>query len=118
MGFLKKLKRKTKKIFKINNKCSNQDNVQLRIDGLEILLNRCFAYDIPHEVTIVVPRAELRKRVKNGDREEEIEILLNSITVVHSPQRPSHEGEGPLPEPPEIPKQGNIITKSKKIIKK
>lgn len=36
---------------------------------------------------------------------EEIKILLNSITVVSSPQRPSHEGEGDkseLAETPEI----------------
>lgn len=66
-------------------------------------MERCFAYDLPHEVSVFVPRAELRKTIKEGDREEEIEILLNSITVVSSPQRPSNEEERPpeLPQPPE-----------------
>nr|WP_245526690.1 hypothetical protein [Acetohalobium arabaticum] len=66
-------------------------------------MERCFAYDKPHEVSVFVPRAELRKKMDDGEKTEEIEILLNSITVVHSPQRPSDEGEGSPPEPPEIP---------------
>jgi hypothetical protein len=55
--------------------------------------------NIPHEVTVVVPRVELRKKIK--DNEEEIEIIMNSITVVHPPH---HELAG-LPSSPVIPKQ-------------
>lgn len=68
-------------------------------------MERCFAYDRPHEVSVFVPRAELRKTIKEGEREEEIEILLNSITVVSSPQRPSNQNENnsspQLSNPPE-----------------
>lgn len=78
-------------IFKPKENCQNKDVIHLTLDGLDIFLERCFSYDTPHEVSIFVPRAELRKKVKEGEVEEEIEILLNSITVVHSPQRPSHE---------------------------
>ncbi|TDX49067.1 hypothetical protein [Orenia marismortui] len=104
----KKIKNKIINFFKKECHCRNKDQVHLNLDGLEIFLERCMAYDKPHEVTIVVPRAELRKKIEKGDELEEIEILLNSITVVSSPQRPSNEGngeEGPLPEPPEIPRR-------------
>ncbi|ACL69168.1 hypothetical protein [Halothermothrix orenii] len=86
-----------------DNDCRNQDKIHLNLDGLSIYMERCFEYDKPHEVSVFVPRAELRKRITRGDEVEEIEILLNSITVVHSPQRPSDEGGGPPPAPPEIP---------------
>lgn len=103
LSFIKKLKNKVSGIFKGKCNCRNADEIYLNLDGLEIKLERCFSYDKPHEVSIFVPRAELRKTVKKGDEVEELEILLNSITVVHSPQRPSNEGKGDIPEPPEIP---------------
>ena len=70
---------------------ANEDRVFLNLDGLEIRLQRAFSYDMPHEVTIVVPRAEFRKRIWNGDHAEEYEIILNSITIVHAPLRPTTE---------------------------
>jgi hypothetical protein len=96
------LKNRIKRILSKSESCRNKDEVYLDLDGLEIEMNRQFAYDKPHEVSIFVPRAELRKKVKNGDRTEEIEILLNSITVVHSPQRPSNEGSDSPIEPPDL----------------
>ncbi|PRX25261.1 hypothetical protein BX659_12223 [Orenia metallireducens] len=111
MGFFswaKKIKSKIASLFKRECHCRNKDVTKLNLDGLEIFLERCFAYDKPHEVTIIVPRAELRKKIKKGEDMEEIEILLNSITVVSSPQRPPHEGEDDqdqLPKPPEIPRR-------------
>ncbi|GAB6099190.1 hypothetical protein JCM16358_10690 [Halanaerocella petrolearia] len=105
-SLISKLKEKLKRLLKNDCQCRNKDQIYLDLDGLEIDMERCFAYDKPHEVTVVVPRAELRKKLKEGDKTEEIEILLNSITIVHSPYRPSDEGEGEgeLPEPPEIPR--------------
>jgi len=91
-ALMKRLKNKI--INRLSNSCDcrNKDEIMLNLDGLEIYLERCFAYDMPHEVSIFVPRAELRKTVQTGDHTEEIEILLNSITVVHSPQRPTSDG--------------------------
>ena len=97
-----KLKKCVGQLFTSN--CKNKDEIHLNLDGLEIDMERCFAYDKPHEVSVFVPRAELRTTIKKGDEVKETEILLNSITVVHSPYRPSNN-EGELPEPPEIPQQ-------------
>ena len=94
---LSKAKAMLKNIFQ--KKCCgrNQDQVQLELAGLEIYLKRCFSYDLPHEVTIVVPRAEIRKRKNKDENIEETEIILNSITIVHSPQRPASKGVADLP---------------------
>lgn len=99
---MKKLKDKLKKLLYKSRDCRNKDEIYLNLDGLEIRVDRCFAYDKPHEVSVFVPRAELRKTTKNGEELEEIEILLNSITIVHSPQRPSNEGDSPPIKPPEF----------------
>lgn len=104
ISLFKKLKNKVIFLFTGNPQCRNKDEIHLKLDGLEIFLERCFAYDKPHEVSIFIPRAELRKKITKGDQIEEIEVLLNSITVVHSPQRPSDEGGDDL-KPPEIPKK-------------
>ncbi len=75
-----------------NECCKNIDKVCLELDEyLKIGLTRSLTYNIPHEVTIIVPRAEIRKENIYPDGEKEVsEIILNSITVVHSPQRPSN----------------------------
>ena len=101
-SLLEKLKRKLKSVFKKSNDYRNKDEIYLSLDGLEIVVNRYFAYDNPHEVSVFVPRAELRKTIKENNKIEETEILLNSITVVHSPQRPSDEGIGPPIKPPDF----------------
>ncbi|AGB40439.1 hypothetical protein Halha_0447 [Halobacteroides halobius DSM 5150] len=103
-SLISKLKDKLEKLFKKECHCRNEDEIHLDLDGLEIDMERCFAYDRPHEVTVVVPRAEIRKRLETEDKTKELEILLNSITIVHSPYRSSDEGEGPPPQPPEIPR--------------
>lgn len=108
---IKKLKNSLKNLFCQTTSCNcrNKDEIYLSLDGLEIVVNRSFAYDKPHEVSVFVPRAELRKTIQNGDRIEEVEVLLNSITVVHSPQRSSDEEKGivepPDLKPPELPKE-------------
>ncbi|MGM0472234.1 MAG: hypothetical protein ACQEQI_08145 [Bacillota bacterium] len=104
-SLIKRLKKKISTLLADDCNCRNNDEIHLNLDGLEITMERCFAYDKPHEVSVFVPRAELRKKYQKDEEVEEIEILLNSITVVHSPQRPSNEGEGPPPQPPEIPRQ-------------
>jgi hypothetical protein len=63
-SLVKKIKRKMLNLFKRECHCRNKDVTHLNLDGLEIFLERCFAYDKPNEVTIVVPRAELRKKIK------------------------------------------------------
>lgn len=86
-----------KKFFKKNK---GYDKITLRLYGLDIEIERKTNIDVPHEVTVVVPRVESRKKVK-GD-EEDIEIIMNSITIVHSPR---HKELGISSPPPNIPKR-------------
>ncbi|TZE82340.1 hypothetical protein [Calorimonas adulescens] len=65
------------------SKCCS-DKITLSVYGLTITMERRTGETIPHEVTVVVPRVECRKKIKDG--EEEIEVILNSITVVHAPR--------------------------------
>ncbi|WP_096233607.1 hypothetical protein [Thermoanaerobacterium sp. RBIITD] len=82
------------------NKNKGYDKITLNLYGLNITVERRTNIEVPHEVTVVIPRVECRKKVK--DNGEEIEIIMNSITIVHSPR---HELAGPPSPPPVIPKR-------------
>jgi len=80
----------------------NRDEVDLNLYGLNIKLKRSLKTDIPHEVSVIVPRAEIRKKCLNEDCSKyEIEIILSSITVVHAPRHPLADPT----KPPEIPRK-------------
>jgi hypothetical protein len=83
-------------------KTRQDDTVVVNLPGLSIKLNRKLDIDTPHEVTVVVPRAEIRKRcLDDACTRYEYEIIYSSITVVHAPRHPL---AGPPPSPPpEIP---------------
>lgn len=68
--------------------CTQDDAVELSLPGLSVTLTRRLNVDVPHEVTIIIPRAELRFR------ERETELIYSSITVVHAP-RHTPAGEQP-----------------------
>ncbi|GAW91569.1 hypothetical protein [Calderihabitans maritimus] len=79
----------------------SDDQIELSLPGLHIKVNRETTLDIPHEVTVVVPRAELRKTCSCPEpcscRKE---LIYSSITIVHAPRHPL---AGPPAPPPEIP---------------
>lgn len=67
------------------------DKIMVNIAGLIISVHRSTTLSVPHEVTIVIPRIELRcRRYQRGKLAEETEKILNSITIVHSPRHPTH----------------------------
>jgi len=67
----------------------NKDRVELQLNDLVVILSRELSIDVPHEVSIIVPRAELRQKVVHPDKSEESsEVILNSITIVHAPRHP------------------------------
>lgn len=67
----------------------NKDRVELQLNGLVITLSRELSIAVPHEVSVIIPRAELRhKHVRPDQTEETCEVILNSITVVHAPRHP------------------------------
>lgn len=72
-----------------------QDKVTLSLAGLDICLSRKMEIDLPHEVTVVVPRAEIRKKCPTPNCPDcQLEIILNSITIAHSPRPLEEEGAG------------------------
>lgn len=62
------------------------DRIHLTLNGLSIGLERRLCRCLPHEVTIVVPRAEIKVVEENGRRE--VTVTMNSITVAHAPRFP------------------------------
>ena len=73
-----------------------EDNITLELPLLKITLSRKLNIDVPHEVSIIIPRAEIRC---SG---ETTEFVYSSITVVHAPRHPL-AGE----MPPGIPGETN-----------
>ncbi len=68
---------------KTSNKCNTLlDTVSLKLFGLNLKVTREIPLDVPYELTVVVPRAELRGGKGGCSRE----IILNSITIAHSPR--------------------------------
>lgn len=64
-----------------------KDRVALRLPGLDIAVERTSTLEVPAELTIVVPRAELRARMSSPQNgEASVEVILNSITIAHSPR--------------------------------
>lgn len=87
------------------NKDCQWDVVELDLEGLHISVRRKSTLDIPYEVSVYVPRAEIRKGVGAGSPSGTAgssETILNSITIVHSPRHPlAGEGGKGLENPPD-----------------
>jgi len=65
------------------------DIVEVNLPGLNIKMSRNIDLDTPHEVTVVVPRAQMRKTCQNDDCSKyDYELIYSSITVVHAPRHP------------------------------
>ncbi|MEW5953853.1 MAG: hypothetical protein AB1815_09000 [Bacillota bacterium] len=64
------------------------DITSVKLPGLNIILARVTSPEIPHEVTVIVPRAEIREKYDQNEKITEREIVLSSITVVHAPRHP------------------------------
>ncbi len=81
---------------------SQEDSIHVELDPQDMTMTRKTDPEIPHEVTVVVPRAAIREKYNDNGQLIEKEILLNSITIVHAPRHPL---AGPPAPPPEIPAQ-------------
>lgn len=63
-------------------KSVQEDTIEVALPLLSIKLTRRLSTDVPHEVSVIVPRAEMRFG------EQEIELVYSSITIVHAPRHP------------------------------
>lgn len=68
----------------------SSDDISVHLDRLVLRVRRQTDLDMPFEVTVVVPRAEITKRYQDGKLVEEI-LAYSSITIAHSP-RPRETG--------------------------
>ncbi|HHY47256.1 MAG TPA: hypothetical protein GX506_08180 [Firmicutes bacterium] len=66
------------------------DEIGVSLSELNLILRRWFTSDLPHEVSVVIPHAEVR--IRKGRGTQETEIVLESITVIHSPRFPPKSG--------------------------
>lgn len=77
------------------------DTVDLKLWGLSIHITRELPVNVPYELTVVIPRTELRKNCVSASAQKcAFEILLNSVTIAHSPR---FERSGTASTPPKIP---------------
>lgn len=58
------------------------DTASVKLFGLDIRVTREIPANTPYELTVIVPRAELRGNIESGS----LEVILNSITIAHSPR--------------------------------
>ncbi len=86
------------------------DESEIVIDSITLKLNRCNTQRLPYEVSLLIPRAEIRRRYyEGGQLVKEEEVNLSGITLVHSPRYPPRRhlpGEKPgFPAPsPMLPR--------------
>lgn len=71
-----------------------RDDVKVALDGLAISLTRETSSTLAHEVTIVIPRAEVQKKYRDG-RLIETNLVYSSITVSHAPRFPPTGASAP-----------------------
>lgn len=90
--FFSKIKRA---VFKYRNNSEHHDNYDIaciEIGELKVTLARKVTIPVPHEFSVFIPRVEIRKKCySNGSIQYEKETIYNSLTIVHSPQRPPTE---------------------------
>lgn len=68
---------------------STNDRVNLNLWGLHLSVTRNTESDVPSELTVVIPRAEIRQSCPGLPEEGcNTEIILSSITVVIAPRHP------------------------------
>ncbi len=73
------------------------DKLDVRIGEVTMRMSRRSKLNVPAEFAAFIPRAEIRRRYySSGELTREEELILNSITITHSPRYPS-SGEGRVP---------------------
>lgn len=76
------------------------DLAGMEIGPLKVTMTRKALFPVPHEFSVFIPRVEIREKWSRGDVQYEREMLFNSLTIVHSPQRPPTESSRALNNKP------------------
>jgi len=89
-----KLLQKTKCFFNRFGLGAGLDEAAINIFGINAKLMRKISIPVPHEVSIFIPRLEIKKKVTEGSNCTETTLVLNSLTIVsaprHEPLEPGH----------------------------
>lgn len=85
LNWLKHLFWGGRQVFPGLEQAESTDKVHLKLNGLSIDMTREIGLSVPHEVSVFVPRAEIRRKWQ-GQQLVEDTVILNSITIVHAPR--------------------------------
>lgn len=89
MGYLKKFFQRF-----FCKKAVNFDYARIELGPLKMKMKKYYNYERPHEISVIVPRVEMRKEIKSPFFTLTEEIIYNSVTIVNAPQAPlAGEGE-------------------------
>ncbi|MDD4569668.1 MAG: hypothetical protein PHE70_06035 [Tepidanaerobacteraceae bacterium] len=74
------------------NKGQQKDMVEVSLPGLYIKVKRNINLKTPHELSVIIPRAQMSKKCLNESCSKyEYELIYSSITIVHAPRHPLAE---------------------------
>ncbi|MEW6171799.1 MAG: hypothetical protein AB1510_01845, partial [Bacillota bacterium] len=82
-----------KKLFRLRKK-KNIDYAGVKLTPLIMEVRKDYSGDTPHEITIVIPRLELKEKLHTPLFSKIREIVFNSITIVVAPRAPLAGKEG------------------------
>lgn len=71
----------------------------VHLPGLTIAFLRTTELAVPHEVSVIIPRAEIRYSWWEAGRQRQAEVILNSITLVDAPRHPTAVEQPPAAGP-------------------
>ncbi len=70
------------------------DDVVMELGGIEFRVKRIGETKIPHEIHILLPRAEILKIQLTGENgPTELQVMLSNVTIVHSPRLQGEKGQ-------------------------
>lgn len=71
----------------------NLDEIEMDLAGIQFKVRRVGESKIPHEIHVLLPRAEIRKIQPSGEGGPcELQVILSNVDIVHSPRLTSEGG--------------------------
>ena len=110
INWLSRKKKKAASSVHCNPGHIQEDEIEMQLEDITIKLKRKLNLFVPHEITVVIPRVELRdRRYADGKLAAEQERIYNSVTLVHAPRHPQENppdfGSNPLISPQPSPEK-------------
>ncbi|MEW6769923.1 MAG: hypothetical protein AB1330_00830 [Bacillota bacterium] len=84
--------KKIKKLLRLQ-RTESRDHARVELSPLLMEATKISTCKIPHEITVVVPRVEVREKIQTPFFTRSRETIYNSITIVIAPRAPLTGGE-------------------------